>query len=295
MNHSQAIHLCVAVGIIVSALLPAGADMILSDTFNNILPAAEYAGDAPGTGDYGLNQELMDRQWGMRKPLSYSRRPAVSEGETSNTQVNRVNLPGKLAFRANNGFNPYAALTDNLPSDLELAVDLGPVVGDTASPNWISISLRGQSTDHIGFAVPLSPTSGVSLLMKSDGSWTIVMNGDFVDETGQIEESRIIRGGTAPSDNYTAVLRVKGDRLTGTVNGRSIDETGLGIALTGVAAGTDNFVALSAYAAGGSALPDAWHTVENLGIGEIGTYIPEPAVQSLLVVAWLALAWRRRT
>ena len=294
MNRLLVIYLCAAVGIIVSAPLPAGGDMILSDTFNNALPAADYAGDPAGTGDYGLNQELQNRQWGMQRPISYNRRPAASEDDASNTQVNPADMSGKLAFRVNNGFNPYAVLSENLATNLELAVDLDPVVGDTSGGNWVSISLRGQSADHIGSSVPLSPTSGVSLLMKPDGSWAIVMNGDFVGEGGQIDESRIIRGQTAPADNYTVVLRVQEDRLSGTINGRSIDDSGLGIALRGAAAGADNFVALSGYAVAGSALPDVWHTVENIGIGEIGTYIPEPTALSLLAAGAAMGAGRRR-
>ena len=254
----------------------ARADMLLVDPFDNGQISAIYAGNPVGTGDYGVNQELANRQSGLLAPVAYNRRTATEHGGPANTHVNRWDLPGTLAFSALNLYNPYAVLAHGFVADVQVTADVAPVVGDTASPNWISLSLRGQSDVHTG-TVPLSATSGVSFLMKANGTWSVIQNGDL---------GGAIFGAVAAAEVYSLSLSVVDDVLSGTVNGASIGS----IPLVGAAAGEDNYISLSGFSAG--ATPE-WHTVEDLGISTIEP-VPEPASLALLGVAALVATARRR-
>ena len=294
--------LCVGiVGLIAGLSQPAAAAMLLTDAFDNANPSSAYEGTPPGTGDYGVNQGLAGRQSGSEAAISYNRRPADARGGPFNTQVNRPTAEGMLAFYAHRFFKPYVVLDRNFTPDVTLTADLNPAIGDATSPNWVAICLRGQTDSHAA-NVPLSPTSGVSFLMKADGTWAVIRNGDLT-------EANLVRGAVAPADTYSVALTVEGPMLSGTVNGLPIGQVFLaeaavgppdgpvdgppigGIPLYGPAAGADNYIAISAYTAG--EVPD-WHGVDNLVITEAGA-TPEPATVLMLCALAVPVLRKRRT
>ena len=298
----------VTVGFIVGVFagattLMGAADILLEDSYNNTQTSSSYVGDPAGSGDYGVNQELLLRQAGTvvvsAGPVSYNRRTSGAHGGPSNTQVNPTPLPESLGFAVNDYQNAYVILRRNFQPDVDVSLTVDPVVGDTTSPNWTSISLRGQSDVHPDHTVPLSPTSGVSLLVKSDGTWAVLTNGMFAGEMD------VIRGQVTVASAYRVVLRVEEDQLSGTINGVSLltgtrDGQAIeGITLDGAAAGEDNYIAVSAYTAPVAeaplGAPKEWHSVDDLKIGQIGSIIPEPATLALLAAgAGMFLRRRRR-
>lgn len=289
-------------GVLAGASVLRGDVVVLfEDTYDSEQPSSAYGGNPPGSGDYGVNQELSIRQAGTVVvavgSVSYNRRTSGAHGGSSNTQVNHTQVPEALGFAVSNRQNPYVILQRNFEPDVDLSLIVDPVLDDTGSGNWTSISLRGQSDAHVGSTVPLSPTSGVSLLIKSDGSWAVLTNGTFVGEAD------VVRGQVAAAAAYEVLLQVQGDQLSGTINGVSLltgtrdGQAIAGITLDGAAAGEDNYIAVSAYSApdGESELsPVEWHSVENLAIGQVGSFIPEPMTLLVLAVGAAGLLLRRR-
>jgi hypothetical protein len=285
-----------------ASTLMGDASILFEDSYNNAQPSSTYAGEPAGSGDYGVNEELLLRQAGTvvvgTGPVSYNRRTADAHGGPPNTQVNPAPVPGALGCGVNNFQNAYVILRRNFEPDVDVSLTVDPVVGDTTSPNWTSISLRGQSDEQLDQTVPLSPTSGVSLLVKSDGSWAVITNGAF---TG---EQDVVRGQVDPASAYEILLRVENDQLSGMINGVSLlNGTRNGqvievITLDGAAAGEDNYIAISAFTAPAPeaplGAPKEWHSVDDLRIGQIGSIIPEPMTLALLAAGTGLLMRRRR-
>ena len=259
-------------------------DVFLSDTFDNQVPASAYAGNPAGTGDYGVNQELATRQSGLVGPVTYNTRdPSVQPGPLG-TQVNPEDMPGVLALYTLDRFNPYVLPTHGFGSDLHLSVLVDPAVGDTQGGDWVSISVRGKVANYDGFPwmVPGSSDSGVSLLVKSNGTWAVVANGDLTP-------GNVVRGVVASAGEYFVELNVEGDKLTGAINGTLIGE----MTLTGAAAtgGDFNYVAISAYA---PVAAEASHSVEGLVVSESHVIVPEPATLAFVGLGACLILLRRK-
>jgi hypothetical protein len=127
---------------------------------------------------YGLNNSLRGRQPGVLSS-GYTRISGSPDSTTVPaawlTQVNHLSQPGKMSF----WLGPSAVrlnkpVTAGMDGSYSVHAVFDPVVGDTASPDWMFMVLSKAANAS---AYPTSAASDLALTLRSDGRLQIYLKG----------------------------------------------------------------------------------------------------------------------
>ena len=195
--------------------------ILFCDTFGNLTDSSTY-----GFADrYGLNKELLERQSGTCRPVSYVRGGDYEESQAM-VQVGHAVCPGKLSLFADHEQAGWVTLNRNFPRNVEVSVDLDPdalrcvdksrvprtLPADSNNNNWLALGIRCQGIwlDHR--ELPLASNSGTVFQIRSNGKWTYFENGKAISK-GQVSHAHL----------YHVVMCVSNNLVNIHLNGCAID------------------------------------------------------------------------
>ena len=194
--------------------------VLLSDAFDTRTNSAVYG----ETGEFGLNQELPQRQSGLYQRVRYRVGGDYADYlhglQSDNVQVNHLRCPGKLCLMADYGRAGWVVLNRCFPRDMVVSAELVPEAvhwPDKSrpetydlhhrSPNWIALGVRGRGVWFDRSLLPLATDAGAVLCMNSDGGWGYFENG-----------KRIASGSVSAKTPYRVVMQVVGNKLKASIN-----------------------------------------------------------------------------
>jgi hypothetical protein len=212
--------------------------LLFCDTFGN-------QADSAGFADFGLNQYLLERQFGLCRPVIYLR-----GGDFANrkplAQVGHPACPGKLSLFTDCGNAGWVVLDRMFRRDVVVSADIDPValrsldqkalvpetaIGDRRNENWMALGVRGWGFSFDHREIPLASDAGAVIRVRSNGKWDYFENG-----------APTVHGHVSPAHPYSVVMRVLGDQLEIAINGLvlDLDPTGIGTARTLRGQATEN-------------------------------------------------------
>jgi len=194
--------------------------VLLHDTFDIRKTAAVYSDN----GEFGLNQDLSQRQSGVYRQVRYrlgGDYVNYQQGfQSENVQVNHWRCPGKLCLMADYGQAGWVVLNRCFPRNIVVSAELTPEAvywpdksqPDTydlhhRSPNWIALGVRGRGIWFDRNLLPLATDAGAVLFISSNGSWGYFENG-----------RRIACGDVSAVAPYRVVMQVVGNKLNAKIN-----------------------------------------------------------------------------